>query len=86
MEYEVIDYRSHNELTKEIAKHGINVYDGNGKEYSIELDKFGRLTISGNDGRLSIEPNVSNVITINTIQFDMRNNIHIFAETKNNSK
>lgn len=67
MEYEIIDYRSDSELTKEITKYGINVYDANGKEYSIELDKFGRLTITANDGRLSIEPNVSNVVSINTI-------------------
>lgn len=67
MKYEVIDYRASSEQTEGTAKYGINVYDEKNNEYVIELDKFGRLTIRGNDGRLSIEPNVSNVITINTI-------------------
>lgn len=67
MEYEIIDYRASSEQIEGTAKNGMRVYDEKDNEYVIELDKFGRLTISGSDGRLSIEPNVSNVITINTI-------------------
>lgn len=43
------------------------VYDNNGNEYAIKADKFGGIEICANDGKISVEPSVSNVITIKTI-------------------
>lgn len=43
------------------------VYDDNGNEYAIKADKFGGIEICANDGKISVEPSVSNVITIKTI-------------------
>ena len=43
------------------------VYDNNGNEYAIKADKFGGIEICANDGKISVEPSVSNVITIKTV-------------------
>ena len=43
------------------------VYDDNGNEYAIKADKFGGIEICANDGKISVEPSVSNVITIKTV-------------------
>ena len=43
------------------------VYDNNGNEYAIKADKFGGIEICANDGKISVEPSVSNIITIKTV-------------------
>lgn len=43
------------------------VYDNNGNEYAIKADKFGGIEICVNDGKISVEPSVSNIITIKTV-------------------
>ena len=43
------------------------VYDNNGNEYAIKADKFGGIEICANDGKISVEPSESNVITIKTV-------------------
>lgn len=43
------------------------VYDDNGNEYAIKADKFGGIEICANDGKISVEPSVSNIITIKTV-------------------
>ena len=43
------------------------VYDDNGNEYAIKADKFGGIEICANDGKISVEPSVSNLIIIKTV-------------------
>ena len=42
------------------------VYDGEGCQYIISLNKFGELEIQASDGSVSILPRVSNEIVIKT--------------------
>ena len=43
------------------------VYDNNGNEYAITANRFGGIEICANDGKISIEPSVSNLIIIKTV-------------------
>lgn len=43
------------------------VTDKDGNRYRIKADRFGGLEIMAEDGKISIEPNVSNVLIIKTI-------------------
>jgi len=43
------------------------VYDDNGNEYAIKANKFGGIEICANDGKISVEPSVSNLIIIKTV-------------------
>lgn len=43
------------------------IYDESGNEYALKANKFGGIEICANDGKLSIEPSVSNLIVIKTI-------------------
>ena len=45
----------------------IIVTDKYGNRYRIKADRFGGLEIMAEDGNISIEPNVSNLLTIKTI-------------------
>lgn len=45
----------------------IVIQDNDGNRYRIQTDKFGGIEIMAEDGRVSIEPNVSNVITVKTL-------------------
>ena len=51
---------------KVIEANSIYLYDGEDNQYRISLNKFGELEIQSTDGGLSVEPNVSNEITIKT--------------------
>lgn len=66
MEIEIISHFSDNE--KKETRNGIYVYDGRGNQYRIYLDNFGDLTINSVDGKLAIEPNVTNEIVVKTKQ------------------
>lgn len=66
MEIEIISHSSDNE--KKEARNGIYVYDGRGNQYRIYLDNFGDLTVNSVDGKLAIEPNVTNEIVVKTKQ------------------
>ena len=43
------------------------VYDDNGNEYAIKANKFGGIEICANDGKISVEPSVSNLIFVKTV-------------------
>ena len=43
------------------------VTDKDGNRYQIKTDRFGGLEIMAEDGKISIEPSVSNLLTIKTI-------------------
>ena len=43
------------------------VYDDNGNEYAIKANKFGGIEICVNDGKISVEPSVSNLIFVKTV-------------------
>lgn len=45
----------------------VYVYDNNGNEYAIKANKFGGIEICANDGKISVEPSVSNLIVIKTV-------------------
>ena len=45
----------------------IVIQDNDGNRYRIHPDKFGGIEIMAEDGKVSIEPNVSNVITLKTL-------------------
>ena len=45
----------------------IVIEDNEGSTYRIQPDKFGGIEIIAEDGKMSIEPNVSNHITIKTL-------------------
>jgi hypothetical protein len=45
----------------------IEITDNDDNRYEIRPDKFGGLNITASDGSLSIEPHVSNDITIKSI-------------------
>ncbi len=51
---------------KVVEANSIYLYDGKDNQYRISLNKFGELEIQSTDGGLSVEPNVSNEITIKT--------------------
>lgn len=46
----------------------IVIQDNDGNRYRIQPDRFGGIEIIAEDGKMSIEPNVSNHITIKTFQ------------------
>ena len=64
-----IEYKDKEYKTKvvEDTNHVI-VYDNEGNRYRIKADKFGGIEIMNEDGHTSIEPNVSNVVTIKTLK------------------
>ena len=43
------------------------VYDDNGNAYAIKANKFGGIEICANDGKISVEPAVSNLIFVKTV-------------------
>lgn len=45
----------------------IIITDSKGMRYRIKEDTFGGLELMAEDGRMSIEPNVSNLVTIKTL-------------------
>jgi hypothetical protein len=45
----------------------IEITDNDDNRYEIRLDKFGGIEVQAADGRIAIEPHVSNEITIKTI-------------------
>lgn len=47
--------------------HRIEVIDDDDNRYEIKPDKFGGIEVQAADGRIVIEPHVSNEITIKTI-------------------
>jgi hypothetical protein len=47
--------------------HRIEVIDDDDNRYEIKPDKFGGIEVQAADGRIAIEPHVSNEITIKTI-------------------
>lgn len=57
---------NHQENNKECieAISGIIVYDGEGNEYSINLNKFGELVVNSAFGRMNIIPQYSNEVII----------------------
>ncbi len=64
MKIEIINHHNGN------AQSNINslyVYDSNDNRYCISLNKFDGIAVRAEDGRLSIEPQVSNDIIIKTI-------------------
>ena len=43
------------------------VYDDNGNENANKANKFGGIEICANDGKISVEPSVSNLIFVKTV-------------------
>ena len=65
-----LKYKNENDEWVEIEirpHHRIEITDNDDNRYEIRPDKFGGLNIVAADGSLSIEPHVSNDITIKTI-------------------
>ena len=55
---------------KEVEISDVNriiVTDKDGHRYRIKADRFGGLEVMAEDGKISIEPNVSNLFTIKTV-------------------
>lgn len=63
MKIEIVNYREGNSI---IENESIYIYDEEGHQYRICLNKFGEIEIQASDGSLSIEPHVSNEIVLNT--------------------
>lgn len=52
----------------EIQKYNcVHFVDDDNNDYEIRADKFGGIDIIANDGKISIEPYMSNNITIKTV-------------------
>ena len=64
MNFEYTDKNYKTIVVDEVSK--IVIHDKDGNRYRIVEDKLGGLEIMAEDGRLVIEPNVSNVIIIKT--------------------
>jgi hypothetical protein len=45
----------------------ITLQDGDGNRYRVTQNRFGGIEIMAEDGKLSIEPNVSNVVVLKTL-------------------
>jgi hypothetical protein len=61
MKIEIINHRSENQI---IEVGTIYVYDGEGNQYRMCLDKFGELMIQSSDSGFIIEPHVSDEIIL----------------------
>ncbi len=56
------------EIEVTLAKYQrLYVYDDDGNEYAIKANKFGGIEICANDGKISVEPKVSNLIIIKSV-------------------
>lgn len=56
------------EVEVQLSKYNrLYVYDNNGNEYAIKANNCGGIEIYANDGKLSIEPSVSNHIVLKTV-------------------
>ena len=64
-----IKYKHEDQETEvTLSKHQrLYVYDDNGNAYAIKANKFGGIEICANDGKISVEPSVSNLIFVKTV-------------------
>ena len=70
MKIQAIEFNSEPETQE--ARNGVYVFDGKGNQYRICLDQFGDLEVYASDGRIIIEPKVSNHIVIKSQKVHVR--------------
>lgn len=66
MKVEIIDHFNGHKEFEASDMSGIHVYDKDGNQYHIKIDRFGGLELSSTDNKLTIEPYCSNMIYIKT--------------------
>jgi hypothetical protein len=62
-----IEVRENHQRDSETICKDVIIHDDKDNRYKLSIDKFGGIDIIALDGSLSIEPHVSNNVTIKTI-------------------
>lgn len=64
MKYKERDFSDNSEIKE--MKYGLEVYDGKGNEYIININPLGEIEITANEGNLIVNPRYANQIIIKT--------------------